>query len=118
MKIEDIAKICHEANRALCETQLDFSQSLWDMAPEWQKQSAIEGVKYHIKNPQAIPEDSHKSWLKYKEQDGWIYGPVKDIDKKEHPCMVPYNELPRVQQSKDYLYSSIVKTLIPFLTEK
>ena len=28
------------------------------------------------------------------EADGWKYGPVKDPEKKEHPCFVPYDDLP------------------------
>jgi len=118
MKIEDIAIICHEANVALCETQMDFSQSSWDLAPNWQKKSAIEGVKYHINNLNATPEDSHKSWMEHKIKEGWIYGPIKDVNKKTHPCMIPYQDLPKSQQIKDYLYSAIVKTLIPFLTKR
>jgi hypothetical protein len=61
------------------------------------------------------PSASHNSWLRQKEEDGWKYGPVKDADKKEHPCFIPYEELPREQQAKDYLFGAIVAALEPFL---
>lgn len=106
--IEYIAKVCHEANKAYCETIKDYSQMDWDKAPQWQRDSAIAGVKFHIENPNATPEDSHISWLKVKEADGWSYGPLKDAEKKTHPCYRPYNELPIEQRRKDYLFRAIV----------
>ena len=107
--IEQIALVCHEANRAYCETTGDLSQLVWGLAPQWQKDSAINGVKFHLDNPDAGPSGSHENWLKEKQATGWKYGPVKDPEKKEHPCFVPYSELPRVQQVKDYIFHGIVK---------
>lgn len=115
MTIQDVAKICHEANKALCQTQKDHSQEPWESAPQWQQDSAINGVQFHIDNPDAGTDDSHKSWLAEKEAAGWKYGPVKDPEKKEHPCFVPYEELPAEQQAKDYLFRGIVHALRPFI---
>lgn len=115
MTTEDVAQICHEANKAYCDTMGDFSQSTWGLAADWQKQSAIKGVEFHLTNPDAGPENSHESWLAEKRADGWKYGPVKDAEKKEHPCFVPYNELPAEQQAKDYLFRGIVHALAPFV---
>ena len=36
-------------------------------------------------------------------------GPVKDADRKEHPCFVPYDELPADQKAKDYMFCGIVE---------
>lgn len=55
-KILMIAKVCHDANRSYCQTQQDASQTNWEDAPEWQRQSAINGVKFHIANPNSNPE--------------------------------------------------------------
>jgi hypothetical protein len=38
--IDQVARVCHEANRAYCQTLGDNSQPAWDDAPEWQKDSA------------------------------------------------------------------------------
>lgn len=111
MKAEDIARVCHEANRAYCLSLGDMSQLPWDEAPQWQRDSAINGVEFHIANPDAGPSSSHDAWLAEKVKAGWKYGPVKDADKKEHPCCVPYEKLPVEQQMKDYLFSAIVYTL-------
>jgi hypothetical protein len=106
---EFIARLCHEANKVVCETDGDFSQPSWDDAPDWQKESAINGVEYHLDNPLATPEDSHVNWMKQKVADGWTYGDVKDADAKTHPCMVEYSELPAAQQMKDYMFIAIVR---------
>lgn len=111
MSIENIAQVAHEINKAFCESIGDNSQPTWGDAPEWQKSSAINGVKFHLENPNAGPDESHKSWLKQKEEEGWKYGPVKNPETKEHPCFVPYDELPVNQRSKDYLFKQIVHSL-------
>ena len=111
MNIELIAKTCHEVNRAYCKSIGDDSQLSWEDAPDWQKQSAVNGVRFHIDNPNAGPSASHESWLAEKERDGWKYGPVKNPEAKEHPCFVPYAELPNEQQAKDALFISVVHAL-------
>lgn len=109
--IEGVARVCHAANRAYCMMIGDNSQMAWADAPEWQKTSAISGVKFHLMNPDAKPEDSHKSWFQQKEADGWKYGPEKNPETKEHPCMVPFDQLPMAQQKKDHLFIGIVRAL-------
>lgn len=112
-KILQIAKIAHETNRAYCATIGDNSQPAWDDAPEWQRESAIKGVKLHLlahgEGVDLGPSSSHDAWLAEKRGAGWKYGPVKDADKKEHPCFVPYEVLPAEQQLKDYLFAGVVK---------
>lgn len=107
----DVAKVCHEANKALCESQGDTSQVSWADAPDWQRSSAVNGVIYNIENPDAPASASHDNWLKKKEADGWKYGAVKDAVKREHPCFVPYSDLPVEQQVKDHLFKAIVGAL-------
>jgi len=108
---EQIARVCHEANRGYCKATGDLTQIEWDQSPEWQKDSAIKGVEFTLANPTAPPSANHDSWLAVKEADGWKYGPVKDPEKKEHPCCVPYDQLPLEQQRKDALFKAVVASL-------
>lgn len=117
MKIESLAIICHVVNKEYCESLGDYSQPFWDKAPDWQKQSIINGVLLHLRNPNATARDSHESWLKEKTETGWKYGPVKDADKKEHPCFVSYDELPVAQQTKDSLFKETIETYRKYITE-
>lgn len=111
MKVSDVARVCHEVNRQYCLATGDSSQPSWEDAPEWQKSSAVNGVRFHLDNPGASPSASHESWLAQKEAEGWKYGAVKNPETKEHPCFVPYDELPIEQRAKDYIFSSIVREL-------
>jgi hypothetical protein len=105
--IDATAKVCHEANRAWCELTQDFTQPHWEMAPDWQKNSARAGVRFHFSNPDSKPEDSHKEWFKAKEAEGWVYGDTKDTEAKRHPCMVPFEKLPKSQQMKDHIFHAV-----------
>ena len=100
--------MCHAINAAYCQSMGDDSQPAWDDTPESHKQSLIAGVEMHLANPDATPEQSHESWYKVKEAEGWKYGEVKDMEKKEHPCFLPYEELPDEQKAKDYLFRTTV----------
>lgn len=104
---EACARAAHEANRAYCIAIGDTSQVSWDEAPEWQKASALAGVKGVLIDGND-PRASHESWLREKRAAGWKWGPAKDPEKKEHPCFVEYNKLPSVQKQKDFLFVGVV----------
>lgn len=105
------ARVAHEVNRAYCAATGDLSQPAWDDAPDWQRDSAINGVHFHVAHPDSAPSDSHENWMREKVADGWVYGPVKDPDLKQHPCMVPYDQLPEAQRVKDYLFIAVVRAV-------
>jgi hypothetical protein len=111
MIISHIAQVAHEINKAYCEAMGDNSQLSWEEAPGWQKASAIDGVNFHLNNPDAGPEASHQNWLREKVKDNWRYGPVKDAENKLHPCLVDFEELPKEQQAKDFLFRQVVHSL-------
>lgn len=112
-----IAMICHEANAAYCRSLGDDSQKPWADAPEWQKASMINGVEFHLANPDAGDSASHDNWLKMKAEQGWVYGEVKDEEKKTHPCIVPFDQLPPAQQFKDTLVRTIIHAAAPSFVE-
>lgn len=114
MNIETIARICHEANKALCESVNDFSQKSWESAEEWQRESAIKGVEFAIANPNAPASAQHDSWMADKIAQGWEWGSEKDAERKTHPCLVPFDQLPPEQQAKDHLFKAVVCSLSPF----
>lgn len=103
------AMAAHEMNRVYCRALGDLSQEPWDSAPEWQQKSALDGVDGVFAG--AGPERSHEAWCEAKVADGWKLGPVKDAEKKEHPCLVPYAELPPEQRQKDHVFVATVRTM-------
>lgn len=111
MEIEEIARICHEVNRGLCEALGDDSQLRWENAMDWQQMSAISGV-YHVKAGFSAPYMSHGAWMQEKLDSGWVYGEAKDEDAKTHPCLVSFENLPIEQQLKDHLFVTVAKVLL------
>jgi hypothetical protein len=107
--IECCARAAHEVNRAWCIANGDMSQVPWEEAPHWQRTSARNGVKGAINGN--TPIQSHEAWMAEKLATGWKHGPIKDPEKKEHPCMVPYSELPAEQQAKDHLFLATVSAM-------
>lgn len=111
LTIEEIARMAHEVNAFYCHITGDDSATPWNEAPDWQKDSAIAGVKFTLQYPDAGPAAQHESWMALKASEGWTYGEKKDPEQKKHPCMVPYDQLPIHQQRKDYLFAAVVKAL-------
>lgn len=110
--LELVARVCHEANRSYCESIGDHSQPAWADAPDWQKKSVMAGVENVFDNPDSSPEQSHDMWMKMKLDDGWKWGPEKDPERKEHPCIMPYSELPDKQRAKDDLFLDVARIML------
>jgi hypothetical protein len=111
VNVMQIAVVCHQANKAWCEANEDYSQKDWEQAEDWQRDSAIKGVEFAIANPDAGDSAQHDAWSADKVADGWFFGDVKDPVKKTHPCLVPFDQLPEFQQKKDRLFRAIVNSL-------
>jgi hypothetical protein len=56
-----------------------------------------------------LAENAHDIWACQRLQDGWKHGPKRDDAKKEHPCLVPYEDLP--ESEKQYDRSAAMETL-------
>lgn len=76
----------------------------WNINPtDWQIESLMDAVEAFEKNPDITPQDNHINWCKHKFAHGWKWGKIKDVKKKIHPCLKPFNKLPRVEQMKDVM---------------
>lgn len=109
----EIAQVCHEASRALCESQGDPSQKPWGSAGPRQLFSATACVLHAQANPDATAADMHAAWCAGKRRDGWAHGPVEDAEAKTHPCLVPFEDLPPEHRRNDALFLAIVRALSP-----
>lgn len=56
-----------------------------------------------------IAENVHEVWAKSRIDEGWIYGPERNDSRKEHPCLVPYQELP--EEEKEFDRNTALQTL-------
>ena len=56
-----------------------------------------------------LAKNSHDVWARQRIKDGWRLGAKRDDAKKEHPCLVPYEELP--ESEKQYDRNAAMETL-------
>lgn len=56
-----------------------------------------------------LAKNSHEVWAKQRIKDGWTYGTQRDDNKKIHPCLIPYEELP--EEEKVYDRNAALETL-------
>ena len=84
-----------------CCYQLGAGQPFNPVINEDQKDSLRQGVEARMRDPHMSAEENHENWMRTKIKQGWVYGPVKDFEKKTHPDLVPYDELPEVERLKD-----------------
>lgn len=56
-----------------------------------------------------MAKNIHEVWAKSRMDQGWTYGPARDDERKIHPCLVPYEELP--EEEKDYDRNTALETL-------
>lgn len=56
-----------------------------------------------------LAENAHESWAQQKITNGWKYGPVKNLEAKAHPLLVPFLDMS--EDDKDLDRSSARKTL-------
>jgi ryanodine receptor 2 len=48
-----------------------------------------------------MAENVHEVWAQSRISQGWTYGAERSDALKQHPCLVPYNELPEVEKAYD-----------------
>ncbi len=49
----------------------------------------------------------HQDWMDAYAKMGWVYGPERDVEKKTHPDMVPYDELGHLERDKDAVFVAL-----------
>jgi hypothetical protein len=58
---------------------------------------------------ESLSKNVHEVWAAGRMAAGWKYGPVRDELKKEHPCLIPYEEL--TEEEKNYDRATALSTL-------
>ncbi len=56
-----------------------------------------------------LARNTHDNWAQKRLEEGWKYGPERNEQKREHPCLVPYEKLP--ESEKDYDRQTTIEVL-------
>ncbi|MTK53105.1 MAG: hypothetical protein F8N35_06545 [Paludibacter sp.] len=61
----------------------------------------VELTENMIELREAIAENAHDVWAAARINEGWTVGLVRDDDKKQHPDLIPYADLPDSEKQYD-----------------
>ena len=56
-----------------------------------------------------LAEHAHDIWARQRQTDGWTFGEKRDDARKEHPCLIAYDQLP--ESEKQYDRNAALETL-------
>ncbi len=104
-----IAELTHESNRVYQKSIGQEVDPHWDELPDGKKAAKVLGVGYILGHPNCSPSDLHQAWCDHYLGQGWSVGVTRDVEKKQHPNMVPFGSLPLHQRIKDHLFLNIVQ---------
>lgn len=110
VNVERVAEACHNALREISITMGQDAPPVWEDAEAWMHETTKGVLMDLMANPTMTPRQIHDTWCLQKMADGWVYGPVKDQEKKTHPCLVPYMQLPLGERFKDVMFRMVATT--------
>ncbi len=58
---------------------------------------------------EVLARNNHEVWARRRMRDGWRYGPARNDERREHPSLVPYDELS--ESEKRYDLDTVIETL-------
>lgn len=113
---DQIAQVAHEAIAEFIEI-LDSKAHVmpWHLVDETIKVSTLTGVELVLEDPNITAEEIHQRWVDYKRGRGWVHGTEIDLKLKQHPNLVPFDELTPLEQAKDRIFIGVVRALAPCL---
>lgn len=50
---------------------------------------------------ETLARHAHERWVRMRTREGWRYGPERDDRRREHPCLVDYDDLPESEKEYD-----------------
>lgn len=110
MNLKTITKVTTNAQAKVNELMTGKSRG-WDDLTEEEQNAAVTHVLMVANNPDATPENIHSSWMRRMHEWGYTPGPMVDNELKEHPLLVPFNELPYEVKVAYCMLYSLVNTL-------
>jgi hypothetical protein len=71
--------------------------------------SAVQVPPELMELAETLARNVHENWAAERIKQGWKYGAVRNDIKKEHPCLIAYEELP--EEEKEYDRKTALETI-------
>lgn len=71
--------------------------------------SAVSLPEGLVELTEKMARNVHEVWAQTRIRQGWSYGPQRNDELKQHPCLVPYDELP--ESEREYDRNTALETL-------
>jgi len=115
LRVEDVARACHEATRALRAGLGDYSVPPWDVAGAWERQAARDVTQFVFDHPLATAEQVHEQWRAGLVAAGWKRGAAKRPETLEHPDLASWATLPPARRAPSILFLAVAAALSPLV---
>uniref|UniRef100_A0A3B1K1U7 Ryanodine receptor 2 n=1 Tax=Astyanax mexicanus TaxID=7994 RepID=A0A3B1K1U7_ASTMX len=101
----------HAGTRDLLGPTVSLSQAAFTPIPVDTSQIVLPPHLERIR--EKLAENIHELWVMNKIDLGWMYGAIRDDNKRQHPCLVEFSKLPEQERSYNLQMSlETLKTLL------
>lgn len=105
LRLIEVAKECHIANNALMVSNGEIENPVdWNELDTHTKNINLASVLKIYDYPNLTAEDIHDEWMLNKIDDGWVYGEVKDVERKTHPLICDFDSMNDIDKMKDQIF--------------
>lgn len=109
--ITAFAQIAHKLDVAYAAAVYGENKPGWHQLPAEDRKHISDRVVYYLTDPNAVVSSLHEKWAYSKLSSGWSYGKEFNEEKKQHPLLISYSELPLTRRVADTLFMQTVQTL-------
>ncbi len=114
--VEELARVGYEVIRTFKFMSEGRKTLAWEMLNEAQKQASIRMVEYikkaHDQKLSVFGVSLHSNWAWELKQEGWEHGEEYDAEKKTHPELLRYFDLPEAMKAKYSLFLTTVNGML------
>lgn len=109
-RLDQISEFIYEATRIEAEwSKRPIVPEKWQERDDKFRNQFIDIInKYMYMDKLPTPEEAHESWVQSYYKMGWKYGNIRNTEKKTHPDLIPFEQLPQAEKDKDAIFLSFV----------
>ena len=109
--ITAFAQVAHQQNQAYKAAIGQPLEGSWSQMDSTGQQFVLDKVRYYLMNSHAVVSSLHDDWAYSQFNNGWAFGESLDEEKRTHPLLVLFSELPLTRQIEDLMFMQTVYAL-------